>query len=569
MKTNKIILCLLLALPAALLTSCLKDQDDVFDKSSSIRMDEFLTAVRDTLKAAPNGWAFDYYPSPTQQYGGRTYLLSFDDDNVTARYEKYPDDEAETTSYILKSDMGPVLSFDSYSNFLHADATASSGKYEGNEGDFEFVIDSLGADRIKVHGKRNGNTMYLHRLPVSQDEYMQKLLLVYGQFSPAEFVLTANGQSFTFNAENHGSRELIVTDASGNEVADTHYTYTDKGIRLYEPISLNGVQVWDLTYDDASLRLSAPGVESASFTVDPVVAAGLIGEVSTGNNAYQHTYPISHADQFTVTADQDWIHVSTDGGTLTVTLDANTSGAPRFGNITLSCGSYSATVGVSQMTVDDLIGKYRLTTTDESGKVTMYNATIASAGQSGVLTLTVNNFINSDAGNLKMKLLYLADSHSLLLQSAVQCGTLNNTYLVAPGYIWGDGRYSSMGVDAVFTLLKFATDAGGALKFSLLGDIYIKDNGLVPFGAEAETMIIGAFEGNTISRDSYAGYIEKWEKADMVKTGTLASPAAPNHMSSAGDVPLALKRQAGYLDLSAYNMSRLKAPLKNNIQIVK
>lgn len=568
MKTNKILLCLLLTLPTVLFTSCLKDQDDVFDKSSSIRMDEYLTAVGDTLMSAPNGWAFDYYPSPTQQYGGRTYLLSFDKDNVTARYEKYPDDEAEVTSYILKSDMGPVLSFDTYSNFLHADATPSQGAYEGNEGDFEFVVDSLGSDRIKVHGKRSGNTMYLHKLATSQDEYMQNMLLNYATFSPAEFVLNVNGQNYSFNAENHSARELYISDAAGNEIAVTHYVFTDKGIRLYQPITLNGVQVWELAYDDASLKLTAPGVESTSFSVDPFVTVGLIGDISTGNNAYQHTYTIPHLDQYTITADQDWIHTSVSGDNLTVTLDANASGAPRFGNLTLTHGEYSASVGVSQMTVDDIIGKYTLTTADKNDVSTSYSATIEPTNQSGVLMLTVNDFRNSDTQNLQFPLIYLEDSHALLLQSGAQIGTLNNRYLIAPGFFWGEGAYSSMGLDFVFSRLGFKSGANGELSFSLLGEIYINDNGLAPFGAKADYMTIGAFV-DAVSQDSYAGWIDNWYKADMVKTGTLAKTALAEGSSLVHGAPLALKKQVAPLNLSTYNMSIFKTPLKRNIQIVK
>lgn len=62
MKTNKILLYTLLALPALLMQSCLKDQEDIFDKPYSQRMEEYLQAAQDSLVSAPYGWAFDYYP---------------------------------------------------------------------------------------------------------------------------------------------------------------------------------------------------------------------------------------------------------------------------------------------------------------------------------------------------------------------------------------------------------------------------------------------------------------------------------------------------------------------------
>ena len=57
MKANRIFIALLLALPALFLQSCLKDQEDVFDKSYSARMEDFLQQAQDSLVNAPYGWA--------------------------------------------------------------------------------------------------------------------------------------------------------------------------------------------------------------------------------------------------------------------------------------------------------------------------------------------------------------------------------------------------------------------------------------------------------------------------------------------------------------------------------
>ena len=59
----------MLALPALFLQSCLKDQEDVFDKSYSARMEDFLQQAQDSLVNAPYGWAFDYYPEENRAYG--------------------------------------------------------------------------------------------------------------------------------------------------------------------------------------------------------------------------------------------------------------------------------------------------------------------------------------------------------------------------------------------------------------------------------------------------------------------------------------------------------------------
>ncbi len=150
MKATKLFIYLLLALPALFLQSCQTEEDNVFDKPYSERMGEFLQKAQDTLTASQNGWVLDYYPQRNQAYGGVAYTIKFTRDNAIVRYENNPDDGEVKSLYKMKEDDGPVLSFDTYNTFLHIYATPKNGEYRGKEGDFEFVIDSIGADRIKI-----------------------------------------------------------------------------------------------------------------------------------------------------------------------------------------------------------------------------------------------------------------------------------------------------------------------------------------------------------------------------------------------------------------------------------
>ena len=113
------------------------------------------------MTASQYGWVLDYYPQSNQVYGGVAYTIKFTHDDAIVRYEKNPDDGEVKSLYKMKEDDGPVLSFDTYNAFLHKYATPKKGEYRGMEGDFEFVIDEIKADYIKVHGKRSLNTMYL------------------------------------------------------------------------------------------------------------------------------------------------------------------------------------------------------------------------------------------------------------------------------------------------------------------------------------------------------------------------------------------------------------------------
>lgn len=232
MKTKKILFYTLLFLPALLMQSCLKDQEDVFDEPSSKRMSDFLQAAQDTLVNAPNGWIFDYYPESSQEYGGFTYTIGFTKDEATVRYENNPDDGQLVSLYKMKEDDGPVLSFDTYNTFLHVYATPSDGMYKGYEGDFEFVIDSIGSDRVKVHGKKTGNTLYLRKLQEPADNYLDKVVDNGNAFIPYGAVLNIGGQPCQVIFTSLNSRQLSIYDANGSYLASSAYNFTDKGVRL-------------------------------------------------------------------------------------------------------------------------------------------------------------------------------------------------------------------------------------------------------------------------------------------------------------------------------------------------
>ena len=66
-----------LLLSTLLFQSCLKDQEDIFDKSSSLRMQEVLDKTKAALTGNENGWSLDYYPNRNLTYGGIAYAIQF------------------------------------------------------------------------------------------------------------------------------------------------------------------------------------------------------------------------------------------------------------------------------------------------------------------------------------------------------------------------------------------------------------------------------------------------------------------------------------------------------------
>lgn len=383
-----------LAALSALLPSCLRDDDDKFGQSASERMSSFLAETMQTLTGAEHGWEMDYYPEPTQAYGGYAYTMRFTPTDVSMRYELDTRGAEQTTSYRLKSDMGPVLSFDQLLTLFHYHATPSRGNYRAFEGDFEFVIDSVGADLIKMHGKKTHNAIYLHRLKQAASAYMSATAAVGSTFDLAAADLSIGGSparvEFAFDESGVRSRHLSI--ASATDSVYTAYTVTDTGVRLYRPVTINGRQVWDLTYDHASLSLAAPGLTTTRAYVNPSVVSEAISDMGFGDEGGNGTFSVDYIDQFDFAADAGWVTVSTADGRVTLTAAANATGHPRSATVSARYKGTSrdlAQFSVRQCDLGDILGDYTIAFTNLSGTRETLPATIAQETTGGQVTLSV------------------------------------------------------------------------------------------------------------------------------------------------------------------------------------
>ena len=61
MNKKNIFIYFLLALPL-MLTSCLKDQEDLIEDSASARTSKYLANVQQVLTSSENGWVLNYIP---------------------------------------------------------------------------------------------------------------------------------------------------------------------------------------------------------------------------------------------------------------------------------------------------------------------------------------------------------------------------------------------------------------------------------------------------------------------------------------------------------------------------
>ena len=108
-----------LALPL-LCTSCLFDEEDLFDKTASERIEAAKVEAKAALESAPNGWHVRYFPSATQEFGGYNVFFKFADGQVTVASETESDPStAETSLYSLGEDLGVTLNFDTKNSVIN------------------------------------------------------------------------------------------------------------------------------------------------------------------------------------------------------------------------------------------------------------------------------------------------------------------------------------------------------------------------------------------------------------------------------------------------------------------
>ena len=582
MKINNLFIYLLLALPAFFLQSCQMEDEKVFDKPYSERMEEFLQAAQDTLVASQYGWSLDYYPQGDQKYGGVAYTIKFTRDNAVVRFENNPDDGEVKSLYRLKKDNGPVLSFDTHNAFLHTYATPRDGQFRGREGDFEFVIDSIGSDCIKVHGKRSQNTMYLRKLTADATEYIEKVTEHTNLFVFSDITLNVGGKPYTLKVTDRENRQLSFLD--GDKVVSTSaYAFTNKGIRLYKPNTLNGVEVSELAFDINSFKFSAKDVESTQANIDIDLIVSTIGNINASNAEKSVTKYIPFLDRLNITCDASWVHLTKDNGKLTINLDANPNATKARGaKIKISNGVKETQVQVTQLDLPAVIGFYQLKMTSITpGAEDMVENTRTAqiryegSGQDRKFFLRVTN------GGLPpyvFPLEFLPNENVFLMRSASKVSTLNlqNTTFHIYNAFGIDADRSTGVRDNIYNVIAFTVSDNGEISASLCGPLVMMSNGQIQnSGLVCERIILNAFTAEPISQQNFAGWWDRWINPVMKKRTSPASTSAakPSVLSESSfdkNVSLTLSQfqpnrvtqsNAGWNGLFS---SSLNAPLKLN-----
>lgn len=151
----------IIALLAATFAACSRDEESLFDKPAAIRAQEAITNAFDVLTSNETGWEMAYFPNLEASAKGYNMVLKFSKNgnvSVTAKNSATTNNKIMTdaaSTWAVKSDYGPILTFDTYNDVFHAFSDPKEDG-AGHLGDYEFLILKATPELVLLKGKKHG-----------------------------------------------------------------------------------------------------------------------------------------------------------------------------------------------------------------------------------------------------------------------------------------------------------------------------------------------------------------------------------------------------------------------------
>lgn len=267
-----------IVVPLMMMTACLFEEENIFDKSAALRMNEEIKADIALLTGAENGWLVDYYAEKNYAMGGYAMHWKFLPDGTVdiaceVAVNGVPARQPDNSFWDVKAEQAPVLSFDTYNRVLQHFCEPSQSDIDGLAGDYEFIIRrnvDMG-DALVITGKRNGNKLIMRPVKAGEDpiDYLAKVkdfassvitarnfdFYVNGQ--PIGTTLFTNGVKGGLSVRAINVQTAIPSGAEGQEaVQDTtvYFAFTPDGFRFNEPVRLGGSLVQHFVWNSEARK---------------------------------------------------------------------------------------------------------------------------------------------------------------------------------------------------------------------------------------------------------------------------------------------------------------------------
>ncbi|SRR5574344_34685 len=270
--------------------SCLHDNEETFDESASERLANVVSADRQMLESASNGWLMQYYAGENYQKGGYNFLMKFKGGKVTAAGELDATGKTYSSDYDVITDQGPVLTFNTYNALIHLLAEPQQENVDGYKGDYEFVIQKAIQDTVFVKGKKWKNKMRFIRMPENEiwNDRLATISNMADSIYWSLFKYEVKGDSVAKFTVDMGNRMLTVME--GTNVTTMGFIITDTGIHLGDSISVAGTDIQDLVWNGKDLTFTPQG--NSNVLIKNYIPAGY-----HFLNEYEGTYTLDRKDK--------------------------------------------------------------------------------------------------------------------------------------------------------------------------------------------------------------------------------------------------------------------------------
>lgn len=261
---KKIIFILAVALAGFSMQSCgLHEDNDLFGQSAAERIDAAIAQDKQLLESATNGWKLVYYTGEEYTGGGYTYLCKFKNGNAVVAGDMSDGYQEAKSSYDVIADQSVVLTFDTYNELMHKFATPTSGSIDGEQGDYEFVIQKVTNDSIYLTGKKWGNKMVMTRMPenLSWEAHLDSINKVAKDIRYNNKVMNGTDSIGYISIDDYTRRAVLN---AGNDKAEVPYYVTSKGIHFQSPIVVGGEEISEMNYNENTQQFTIVGQNAAS-----------------------------------------------------------------------------------------------------------------------------------------------------------------------------------------------------------------------------------------------------------------------------------------------------------------
>lgn len=241
--------------------SCSNEEDDIFDTSSAIRLENAKTEYAKILADQGGKWLMEYFTSTSEP--GYQFVMTFNSDQtVTVSANNYWTNNEFATDeslWAVIADNGPVLTFNTFNKVLHIfsvpddidnpDSPDTSENGTGHGGDYEFSFIEFYNDNnsIRLKGKKTGLYIIMHRLPAetNDEEYLEGIHtainnMFNSKFTPLYLTDESNGEEFEMTFESVLTGLFGFRPAGENEYfSETHSSIvSENGIRFLEEVAV-------------------------------------------------------------------------------------------------------------------------------------------------------------------------------------------------------------------------------------------------------------------------------------------------------------------------------------------